>query len=461
MSLTPALAQLASAAQACAQAARAEAAALSDAALIERQRQLAAAARLVEVAAGALAAETRHRSRPELGYDGLAQRLGAHTPEKLVQRITGASKATAGRMVRLGTMVAAIAAYDADPTAEVAEPWLAPALRAASSGTLSGEAVEAIRSGLGMPDETVTVDALAAAAETLVGRASSLTLELLAARARELRDELDTAGVPAREEQLRERRYLSLSPQRDGMTRISGLLDPESAAVIKNAVDAATSPKRGGPRFVGKDDAARAEDYFNDTRSLQQAAVDALVELVDIAVRAHDNTTLGVRRADVRLLVSERDLARRAGVGFIEGQHASVSVATIERHACDGGYVPVILDDDGRTVNLGRTQRFHTSRQRALIATRDGGCLATDCDRPPSWCEFHHINEFSLGGDTSVEDGVMLCRHHHLMIHNNRWKITRIGHRYWLVPPPDKHIDQTPTLLHSKSPAVRRLLATA
>ena len=459
MNLTTANDQLALAAAACARAAREDAPNAPGEVLLEEQRKLEATARLVEAASSAVAAQIAHLSRPELGHDGLAQRLGARTPERLVQLVTGVSKQTAARRVRVGVMSAAVTARDTDPAAEVAQPWLVPVLRAAASGEISAEAVDVIALGLGAPADAVTVDALLAAAVTLTSMAGSLTLEVLAARAREARDDLDAAGVALRQEERRERRYLHLTPQPDGMTRISGLLDPESAAVIKNAVDAATSPARGGPRFVKKEDRARADAINDGTRTPAQLAVDALVELVDIAIRAAESTLLGVRRADVRILVTDTDLHNREGAAWIEGQTASVSVATAERHACDGGYLPIHFSDDGQALNLGQTRRFHTTRQRATISARDGGCIAPDCDRPPSWCEVHHINEHSTGGDTSVKDGVLLCRHHHLEIHNNNKRIKRLDDQYWLVHPPGSN--QPPTLLHTKSPTIRRLLATA
>ena len=470
-----ALAELASAAAACASEAPLGARRATDDSLLAQQRALAASARLIDTASSALAAEIAHRSRRELGYDGLAQKRGMRTPEALVQQVTGTSAPAARRLVQVGTMVAAVAAHDADPSFPIAEPWLAGALRAVAAGTISAEAAQAIRAGLGEPTDAVSMDALTAAAATLTTQAASLTLERLAALAREFRDNLDAAGVAAREEERRERRYLHLYPQSDGMTRIVGLLDPESAAVVTNAIGAATSPRRGGPRFVDHD-AARAEELLNDPRTPEQIALDALVELIDIAVRAHDNHTLGVRRADVRLLVSQRDLeahrdfeahpdfeAHRhgssTGVAFIDGQRASVSVATAERHACDGGFIPIVFDGEGQVLNVGRTQRFHTAQQRIVIAARDGGCVVDGCDRPASWCEVHHINEFSKGGSTSVEDAVLLCRHHHLWMHNNGWRITRTGSTYWLIPPPDIDPERRPIPLRTKSPAIRRLLA--
>jgi hypothetical protein len=193
----------------------------------------------------------------------------------------------------------------------------------------------------------------------------------------------------------------------------------------------------------------------DDPRTTEQIALDSLVDLVDIAVRSH---ALPNRRPDVRVLVTQRDLDRRSGVGYLEGQSATVSIATIERHACDGGLVPILFDDNGEALNLGRSQRLHNARQRIAIAARDGGCLAPECERPPSWCEVHQIHEFGRGGATDLTDGVLLCRHHHMLVHNNRWRVERRDGRYWFVPPPEVDPRQLPIELPSKSAAVRRML---
>ncbi|CAN5513735.1 HNH endonuclease signature motif containing protein [soil metagenome] len=451
--MTTSLVELHTAAAACAATLEKTAAGLTDDALIDSQRQLAAILRIVETAAAGLAAQVAHRSRRELGYDGLAQRRGARTPEALVQQVTGTSGVAARRLVRVGSLVAA--RLEPTPT----EPWLAAVLAAAATGAISLEGVDVIRAGLGSPTATVSADALADAARELARLAPTATVDRLAARARELRDDLDAAGVAAREAELRDRRYLRMIPQLDGMTRVSGLLDPESAAIIGAAVDAATSPRRGGPRFVDPTRAAEADALVADSRTIEQIVVDTLVELVDSAQRG-DTSRLGARRADVRVVVAQADLDRRSGVGHLEGQAASVSVESVERMVCDGGLTPVLFDSSGAVLDLGRTQRLHSVAQRIAISTRDGGCILPGCDRPPSWCEVHHIREFSRGGPTSVDDGVLLCRHHHMLMHNNAWRIDRREKTYWLVPPETVDPRREPVLLETKSRTVRRMLAT-
>ena len=206
------------------------------------------------------------------------------------------------------------------------------------------------------------------------------------------------------------------------------------------------------------DDAA-TDELAADERTVGQLMLDALIDMVSVATRAPSGKLFGQRQPSVRVLVTERDLSSGEGVGFIEGQSDAVSLATVERHACTAGVVPLLFSADGQGMDLGRTERFHSHRQRQTIAARDGGCIGFDCDRPPSWSEVHHIVPWSEGENTSVEDGVLLCRFHHLLVHNQGWRITRSGAEYFLVPPASRDPLQVPIPLARRSPALRRLLA--
>ncbi len=60
---------------------------------------------------------------------------------------------------------------------------------------------------------------------------------------------------------------------------------------------------------------------------------------------------------------------------------------------------------------------------------------------------------------TDIADGVLLCRRHHMILHNNHWHIQRDEGTYWLRPPVT--VDPTQTLLPmpSKSPPMLKLYA--
>ncbi len=418
--------------------------ALGDADLLAAQRSLAEIRRRIDAASAVVAGEIGARSRPELGHSGLAQRLGARTPEILIQQQTGVSKQDARALARVGALLT-------EP-----EPWLDPVAEAVAGGTSSVAAADAIRTGLGAPGAGVGADELGAAAAQLLREAPDLTLERLAARARELRSELDLDGVADREAQLRSRRYLHLTPQADGMTRLSGLLDPESAATVVATFDAATSPRRGGPRFVDEESIARAERLVADERTTEQIALDTFVELVRLGTLADDGALLGCSTPSVRILVTKRELDTGRGAGHLEGQRDPVSLATVQRRACAEGSIPILFDGT-QPLDLGRTERFFTPRQKTAIAARDGGCIFPGCERPPSWSETHHIDEWQHGGRTDIRDGVLLCRHHHLLLHNNGWKCRRVDDTYEFVPPASLDPERAPIPCEQRSPAARKL----
>jgi hypothetical protein len=108
---------------------------------------------------------------------------------------------------------------------------------------------------------------------------------------------------------------------------------------------------------------------------------------------------------------------------------------------------------------VGREQRLFTRRQRIGLAARDGGCRWPDCERPPGWTEAHHVDHWKRDhGDTTLDNGILLCRHHHLLLHDNHWEISHHNADYWLTPPTDIDPHQTARPMPSKSAALHDLL---
>lgn len=398
--------------------------AVSDDELMALQTRLAEQRRYVDAASARVAGELARRSDRELGRSGLAQRTGSRTPDRLVSRLTGLSVPEARAMVTVGQAL------------DGGAPWLTAVTDRVADGTLSVAAAASIRVGLGEPSEAVDAEQLARAAERLAAEVRGLAPEKAAQQARSARDELDAAGILDRERGLRDRRYLRLTPLGDGMTRVSGLLDPESAALVTDAFDRVSAPRRGGVRFVDPAEQARAEAIAADERSIEQQHADAFVEMVRVAGETDGGAIFGRTAPSVRLHVMLDDLRRGQGAAYAEGQQPALSIGTVHRLICAGGVVPILFDDDGRAMNVGRAQRLFTARQRVAIAARDGGCLIEGCDRPPSWTEAHHIDEWDAhDGRTDVDDGVSLCRHHHMWLHDGGGRIRRSRASYELHRP--------------------------
>ncbi len=435
--------------------------ALSDLDLLRIQRELSDLARGLGANAAIVAGEISHRSRRELGYAGLAQREGFRTPEALIRHETGSTARNAAALVQAGTMARDSGAVEALSSAE---PWFRKVGAAVAAGSLSVDAARAIRIGLGAPSEragSVTPGDLASAAQLLVIEAARLDADELLRCARRPRDELDEAGIADRERAAFEERSVRRTRRPNGLSWY--IIDPdiESAAFWDDVYDSLTSPRPGGVRFVDDADKARAEGISSDERTTDQYVHDSFTQLLRIAVSAETGDSrriLGSRQPSVRVLVTRTALETRQGHGRIEGCDIPISLETVEHIACESGTVQLDFDESGHRLDLGREQRRYSKRQRIALAAAQGGCMFGDCDRPPRWYEAHHTNHWKRDhGETNILDGVLLCRYHHLLVHNKGWETAQDEAGFWLIPPREVDANQRPRLMPSKRAALRDL----
>jgi len=84
----------------------------------------------------------------------------------------------------------------------------------------------------------------------------------------------------------------------------------------------------------------------------------------------------------------------------------------------------VIFDPESRPLDVGRTKRLVTGPLRTAISARDLRCVFLTCDRDANWCDVHHLVHWADGGETTVGNLVLLCRSHHVLVHDAGWTIT-------------------------------------
>jgi hypothetical protein len=90
-------------------------------------------------------------------------------------------------------------------------------------------------------------------------------------------------------------------------------------------------------------------------------------------------------------------------------------------------------------------QRLFDRYQRLALAQRDGGCLWRGCDRPPAWCEAHHLTGWAVGGPTDLANGGLFCGFHHRLLHGGEWQARMAPDGVVEVIPPARiDPDQTP-----------------
>ena len=101
--------------------------------------------------------------------------------------------------------------------------------------------------------------------------------------------------------------------------------------------------------------------------------------------------------------------------------------------AADAKILPAFFNADGDPLWLGKAQRNASSGQRAILAARDGGCVV--CASPTERCEPHHIEWFSCGGSTDIDNLVLLCERCHHLVHDDGWRLRHVNSRFELRPP--------------------------
>ena len=91
--------------------------------------------------------------------------------------------------------------------------------------------------------------------------------------------------------------------------------------------------------------------------------------------------------------------------------------------ACDASVVPVVFDG-ARPVAVGDAAAPISSKLRAALVARDGGCRFPGCGAPVAWCDAHHIRARIHDGPTVIDNLVLLCRRCHRTVHRHRWRIS-------------------------------------
>lgn len=309
----------------------------------------------------------------------------------------------------------------------VARNWSQVLRDALNDGLLTAAQFDAIRRGLADPPEG-GADAWTQAAEQLIDEATRRTVEELVSSARAIRDLLDPEGAEARFLARYEKRAFRTWFDADGIRRASIAFDDEGGAFVDAIFAAALRPRRGGPRFVDADESARAADLAADLRTNDQLSFDLLLDLLRAGALAEPEAVFGTRQAGVRLVQPVDGHGVPAPVAMTEDGLTVLPAAVAERRICEAGSVPVTVDSCGNPLDVGRESRLFTPRQRIGLAIRDGGCRWNGCDRPASYCEAHHIDEWARDdGRTDIDRGILLCRFHHMQLHHGGWRITRHG----------------------------------
>jgi hypothetical protein len=214
----------------------------------------------------------------------------------------------------------------------------------------------------------------------------------------------------------------------NGMLVVSARLTAEEGAVLMAAVAAARSTADAP---TSPDDRLRedreADRLDIDYRALSTA--DALVVMARTALHAEPSDDSGEDRHLVvlhvdadRLPTPDPTAPEPASVVRRIENGPGVDRPTSERIGCDAMVAAVVQDTVTGTLSAGRrTRRIGAALRRALLV-RDAGCRFPGCHRR-THLEAHHIVHWYHGGPTDPDNLVLLCRFHHMALHEAGFRL--------------------------------------
>jgi hypothetical protein len=304
-----------------------------------------------------------------------------------------------------------------------------------SAGDIGSEAATAVCAAIDMLPGGVPMSMHTEIEVLLVDIARDEGTKAVVQRSMEIADRFDPDELERQENENRTKRWLQLIRQHDGSVKMRGVLDKESAALALAVLDSLSAP-------------LPTVDGVPDTRLPERRNVDAFLQLCQLATP----TLPDVRgeRPHIFVTTTLESLQRKVGsaLGSLEGGHL-ITRNAIRRIACDANVIPVVLGSAGQPLDIGRSTRMVYQGLRRALIVRDEGCAFPGCDRPPLWCDAHHIDYWADGGATSLSNLVLLCVHHHDRVHKYGWTIKMIDGRPWFIPPAWLDPAQRPRL-HSR-----------
>jgi hypothetical protein len=362
-------------------------------ALADRVSSLLAVVRSAEAEIGAVLVEIESRGVMELfGYRSVA---------RLFEHLADVPKAAAEAVVKRARALNPGRNLDGSPV-----PAVAPATGvAAVDGRLSTPMIDTI---VGVMTQ-VPAEHRDDAERHLLSFASEAGHKQVGALGARILAHLDPDGAePEATEPATPSRELSLRRKRTGVWELQGRFDDETGTRASALLDSLAQ--------------RRTTDEGPDLRSPQERYGDAFSDAIDLALNSPDLPLQAGERAHVMVAVSLEDL--KSGVGrAILGDLGTMSAAEARIHACDCKLIPAVLGTQSEPLDLGHQQRLISTPLRHALYLRDRGCAFPGCHRPPRHCQGHHVRHWADGGPTELGNLVLMCAHHHRLLHRSGWQV--------------------------------------
>jgi len=236
-------------------------------------------------------------------------------------------------------------------------------------------------------------------------------------------DAIENQTLQRREQDAWRRAEFWIVDNRDGTHRGGFVIPDAQADMLRTAIEAISAPRRDHLH----DQTPAAESYYDQDLDHRHRLGMGFAELAghlpadQLPGKGGLGATLLVHLDHDTLIDGIKAATLSTGTRISAGQARQM--------ACRLGIIPQVFGGKSLPLDHGHEQRVFTREQRRAMEHRDGGCTFPGCDRPPSWTEAHHWHtRWADGGETKLEDGVLVCAFHHRTIHTDGWTIRLSPH---------------------------------
>ena len=324
-------------------------------------------------------------------------------------------------------------------------PLLAQTAAAQTAGTVSPEHVTIIRAFLDELPGWVDPVTREQTEATLVRIAGLTGPETLRKDAAKLATAIDQDGPEPDDTERARKRFIRLGPQRaDGMTKITGLLDPQGRATWEPILAKLAAPGMGNPQDCQPctSGTPSQEQIDGDSRTGGHRTHDAFTA---VGRSALSSGKLGQHNGlPVTVIVSTtlQDLESAAG-SAVTGGGSLLPMAEVIRMAAHARHYLVVFDKHTQEpLYLGRSKRLASVGQRIVLPARDRGCTKPGCTVPGYNTQVHHTTGWKSNGLTNIDEEVFACPGDNRLAEEGWTVRIRNGTAEW-IPPPTLDTGQT------------------
>ena len=221
---------------------------------------------------------------------------------------------------------------------------------------------------------------------------------------------------------------------------LKGRFTPEQGVLVKKVLELIMDEDFEEQKDVSAE--TPVDELKPQSDPISQRRADALVRMAEGYMAKSGAANSGDRylvhvHTDMEALKADGEGAESE---IEEGRN--VSAETSRRLSCDAGVVHWLENNRGESLSVGRKTRTIPPAIRRALRRRDGGCCFPGCTCS-RFVDAHHITHWADGGETNMNNLVLLCRRHHRMVHEEGFGVhSQASGQVYFTDPQGQHLPE-------------------